>query len=307
MADIVTYGSDDAATDKAPAGQQERISALLMTVGERVRGARKGLGLSRRELSENSGVSQRYIAQLETGQGNISIGLLMRIADALDMQIEWLIAARDPRQADIGEIATLLASATKEQLTRVLTILAPEHPTEQRARRIALIGLRGAGKSTLGRLSAERLGVPFFELKAEIEQASGMAVEEVMALYGQEGYRHLEHDALERMAGKHDQIVLAVAGGIVSDPDIYDYLLGHYHTVWLKAAPEEHMARVREQGDERPMAGNPNAMEQLRTILTSREALYARAAASVNTSGQTLDGSLEQLLRVIDKNGFLSN
>ncbi len=303
MAEITTF-SGHVTRDDADADQEARVAKLLATVGKRVRDARKRAGLSRRKLSDKSGVSQRYIAQLETGQGNISIALLMRLGDALGLRIEWLVAEADPWHSDVGTITTLLPSATKHQLERILAILEPELPERRRANRIALIGLRGAGKSTLGRLAADRLGLTFLELNDEIEFASGMAVNEVIALYGQEGYRHLELSALERIAATHDDLVLAVAGGIVANPETFTYLLRNYHTIWLKAEPEEHMARVRGQGDERPMAGNPDAMEELRKILTSREALYARADASIDTSRRHLDDSLEDLLAAISRNGF---
>ncbi len=307
MAEIATFNDP---ANKTPPDEQQRedkFAELLEKVGTRVREARKRTGLSRRELSELSGVSQRYIAQLESGQGNVSIGLLMNIADALGLRMEWLVSDEDPWHTEVGSIQALLPRATKEQLARVLAILDPEHPSRRRANRIALIGLRGAGKSTLGRLSAEKLAIPFLELNDEIELASGMAVNEVMALYGQEGYRHLERDALERIVATHDTLVLAVAGGIVADPQSFGYLLRNYHTIWLKADPEEHMSRVRGQGDERPMAGNPDAMEELRKILKSREKLYERASTSLNTSKKTLDDSLDDVVAAIEENGFLTS
>ena len=307
MVEIATFGRSAASTQDGSADRNARLERLLATVGSRVRDARKRAGLSRRKLSENSGVSQRYIAQLEIGQGNISIGLLMRLGEALDLRMEWLVAEDDPWHSDVGIISTLLPTATKEQLQRVITILDPEHPSRRRAERIAFIGLRGAGKSTLGRLTAEKLEVPFLELNEEIEQASGIAVSEVMALYGQEGYRHLERTALERIVATHDHMILAVAGGIVSNPETYNYLLRNYHTIWLKASPEEHMARVRGQGDERPMAGNPDAMASLREILISRETLYARASATVSTSKKTLAESLVEVVSAIRNHGFLSH
>lgn len=307
MAEIVTFDGKVASAADAAELQEARIAHLLASVGQRIRDARQRIGLSRRELSEKSNVSPRYIAQLETGQGNISIALLMRLSDALDLRMEWLVAEADPYHSEVGAIATLLPSATKEQLERILAVLDPEHPSRHREHRIALIGLRGAGKSTLGRLAADKLSLPFLELNDEIEQASGMAVTEVMALYGQEGYRRLERDALERIMATHDGLMLAVAGGIVSNPDSFNYLLRHYHTIWLRAEPEEHMARVRGQGDERPMAGNPDAMDELRKILTSREVLYARAAASVNTSRRTLEESLADITEVIKDHGFLAD
>lgn len=305
MAEIATFSGTSQPAIDAKQEREVKFAQLLGKVGGRVRDARKRAGLSRRELSERSSVSQRYIAQLESGQGNISIGLLMYLAEALDLRMEWLVSDEDPWHSEAGSIHTLLPSATKEQLERVLAILDPEHPSRRRASRIALIGLRGAGKSTLGRLASDKLGLPFLELNDDIELASGMAVNEVMALYGQEGYRHLERDALERIVATHDSLVLAVAGGIVANPESYNYLLRNYHTIWLKAEPEEHMARVRGQGDERPMAGNPDAMEELRKILMSREVLYARASASLNTSKRTLEDSLSDILRIVEEKSFV--
>ena len=143
------------------------------------------------------------------------------------------------------------------------------------------------------------------ELNAEIEATSGMPVNELMALYGQEGYRRLERHAVERIAAAHDSVILAVAGGIVSEPDTFNFLLRHFHTIWLKAKPEEHMSRVRKQGDTRPMAGNPAAMDELKTILTSRESLYAQSGAQVDTSGKDVEDSLADLLETIERERYL--
>ncbi len=281
--------------------------AFISMVGDRVRDARARKGISRRALSELSGVSQRYLAQLESGDGNVSIALLRRIAQSLDIDIEWLVAADDPWKSDLVTVIRLYRNAPAGTRDRVLELLNPDLQGPRRDGRIALIGLRGAGKSTLGRLAAQKLQVDFVELNQEIEEQSGMAVDELIALYGQEGYRRLEHQAIGRLAGTHDRLVLAVAGGIVSEPETFSFLLRNFHTIWLKAEPEEHMARVRGQGDERPMAGNPEAMDELRSILTSREALYAKAEASVNTSGTTVDTSLAALIGTIEKNGFLAS
>lgn len=282
-------------------------TALMATVGERVRRARERKGISRRVLSDLSGVSQRYLAQLETGQGNISIALLWRVAEALDHRIEWLVGEEDPWTSEELRVTELFRSANAAERRKVMEILAPEAPGSLRAQRICLIGLRGAGKSTLGRLVGDELGLPFVELNREIGEQAGMPVDEVMALYGQEGYRRLESQALERVVATSDALILAVAGGIVAEPRTYAFLLRHFHTVWLRATPEEHMLRVRAQGDERPMAGNPKAMEELRSILTSREALYARAEAQVNTSGKTLEASKAELLATIRAHGFLDH
>jgi len=306
MDEIATLGGQVNSSRHNCSAEDAETERLLALVGERVKSARARMGMSRRTLAEKSGVSQRYLAQLESGQGNISIGLLLRIAGALDFRIEWLLGEEDPWTSEIVMIASLLRSATRAQRERVLEILVPEHPSLKRASRIAFIGLRGAGKSTLGRMTAAELVLPFKELNEDIEEASGMPASEVMAFYGPEGYRHLERQSLERIVATHDRIVLAVAGGIVSQPETFNFLLSNFHTIWLKAEPEEHMARVRSQGDERPMAGNPDAMGELRSILMSREALYARAEAHVNTSKASLKETLASVLQIVEKQRFLS-
>lgn len=281
------------------------VQDLIARVGERVRAVRERKGLSRRVLSERSGVSQRYLAQLETGGGNISIGLLGRVANALDFRIEWLVGADDPWTSQTLRLAEMLRSATAEQTRAVEVLLSPEPRFDRRARRVALIGLRGAGKSALGARMGAEFGVPFVELNAEIEAQSGMPVAEVLAFYGQEGYRKLEAQALSRIVATHETVILAVAGGIVAEPETYNLLLDRFHTVWLRARPEDHMARVRAQGDERPMAGNPAAMEELRSILTSREALYRRAEESLDTSDRSFDAAADALAALIRAHGFL--
>ena len=279
--------------------------AFIGLVGERVRKARERKGITRKTLSELSRVSQRYLAQLEAGEGNISIALLHRVAAALDHRIEWLVSEDDPWASEAAQVVSLYSSATLSQRQRVMQILSPGRPAQLRGQRICLIGLRGAGKSTLGRMVSQSLGIPFMELNRDIEEQSGMPVNEVMALYGPEGYRRLERQALERVVARTDCVVLAVGGGIVAEPETYNFLLRHFHTIWLKATPEEHMLRVRGQGDERPMAGNPKAMEELNSILTSREALYGRAEATVNTSGKALPESRADLIQVIRQIGAL--
>jgi len=290
-------------------GEASRLEAdpslsLIIRVGGRVRKARERKGIPRRVLSEISGVSPRYLAQLEAGAGNISIGLLQRVADALDHRVEWLVGEDDPWGSDALRVADMYRSANADVQQRVLHTLSPESNDALRAGRICLIGLRGAGKSTLGQLAGKELDMPFVELNRDIEAQSGMPVAEVMALYGQEGYRKLEAQAISRIIATHDSLILAVAGGIVANPDTYNMLLRNFHTIWLKTSATEHMARVRAQGDERPMAGNPEAMEQLESILASRETLYEKALCQLDTSGKTVTATLNELLALIAKRGF---
>ncbi len=285
-----------------PVAFDDAITALQRQVGDRVRAARTAKGMSRRLLSEASGVSPRYLAQLEGGEGNISIGLLLRVASALDLPMEALVA-RQMLCPDTARIAAAFARADAETQTRVQAML---HQSDvEKAGRICLIGLRGAGKSTLGAALAKAKGVPFIELNRAIEAAGGMPVAEIMALYGPEGYRQLEADALDAIVAEQDRVIVAVGGGIVDEAKTFAALLARFHTIWIKATPEEHMARVQAQGDTRPMDGNPQAMAQLRLILTGREADYARADALLDTSGASVDESLSDLTHLIDTHAFL--
>lgn len=304
MSELTNFRGEAVALDPPDAGEAE-VRALIARVGERVRKARELKGIPRRVLSDISGVSPRYLALLEAGEGNISIGLLQRVATALDHRIEWLVGEDDPWTSEVLRMADLYRGADAETRARVGAVLSPQPEESLRKQRLCLIGLRGAGKSTLGALAGQALGIPFVELNREIEDQAGMPVTEVMALYGQEGYRRLEAQALGRIVATHDSLILAVAGGIVAEPDTYKTLLQQFHTIWLRANPEDHMARVRAQGDTRPMAGNPEAMEQLRHILTSREALYDQARARLDTSGKTVEQALAALLDLIAERRFL--
>lgn len=284
---------------------QDQTNGYLAELGQRVRSMRAVRGMSRKVLAAESGVSERYIAQLESGLGNLSIMLLRRVADAAGAQLEDLVAdpARQPR--DWPLIRELMRKASPELLDDVKALLSghpvlrPANAPNVQVDRIALIGLRGAGKSTLGRLVANKLGWRFVELNREIENEAGFSLGEVFSLYGQDGYRRYEQSALDRVISEPGALVLATGGGIVSDPVTFERLLASFFTVWVKATPAEHMSRVREQGDLRPMAADRAAMSELITILQSRELLYARARTSIDTSGRTVDESSMALLRVI--------
>lgn len=295
MAEIVNFRGEPQAADLSGSAGQ----ALLQRVGDRVRKARNVKGIPRRVLSEMSGVSQRYLAQLEAGEGNISIALLLRVADALDVTLETLIIEEDPWDSDYTRFQTLFRGADRSVRRQVLELLTNESLGDSRARRVCLIGLRGAGKTTLGRAAGDQLGMPFLELNREIEDHSGMPISEIMEFYGQEGYRRLEAQAIQRVIESHDSVILAVAGGIVAEPSVYETLLAHFHAIWVKATPEDHMDRVRAQGDERPMAGNPEAMSQLRSILSTREALYGKAHAQLETSGKSVPQATADLVSLI--------
>jgi XRE family transcriptional regulator, aerobic/anaerobic benzoate catabolism transcriptional regulator len=270
---------------------------FLLRLGSRIRELRNRRGMTRKILAQESEVSERHLAQLETGEGNISILLLRRIVAVLGVSLEELFAptnqSSSQKQTLLRFIDRLPGHRLEEAAARLMRDFGPEQSL--RLARIALIGLRGAGKSTLGsQLAAER-NVPFIELDHEIEKDTGMPLAEIFSLYGQSGYRAIEKRTLERVLRTSERAVISVGGGIVSENETYDYLLAHCYTVWLKAQPEEHMSRVIAQGDFRAMAGSDRAMEDLRRILESREPLYRKADATVDTSGDSVDASFTKL------------
>lgn len=272
---------------------------FLANLGRRVREVREQRGMARKVLSRTADVSERYLAQLEAGEGNASIVLLRRIATALGLRVTDLLEAGEP-VAEQRLIRRFLDSLPANRLEEVLRRLTQDFGQDEavRRKRITLIGLRGAGKSTLGVELAKSLRRPLVELDREIEREAGMTLSEVFSLYGQAGYRRIERLCLERMINSQEDVVLTVGGGIVSEPETYNLLLLNCFAVWVKAAPEEHMARVIAQGDTRPMAGHAEAMEDLRNILASREALYGKADAIIDTTGRTVQASLAALRKL---------
>jgi XRE family aerobic/anaerobic benzoate catabolism transcriptional regulator len=274
---------------------------MLRALGDRVREARTRRGLTRKALARGSGVSERHIAQLESGQGNISILLLGQIGAALGLPVAELLRQADEEPAELALIHQFLRRLPPQRLARVREQLLREHGngTDTRRKRIALIGLRGAGKSTLGAALAAELKVPFIELDREVEREAGTGLSEIFLLYGQQGYRRYERRCLEKALESHERCVIATGGSIVSEPATYDLLLSTCFTVWLKALPEEHMSRVIAQGDTRPMAGNTQAMDDLRRILDSRSMLYSQADATVDTAGRAPKHSLKDLKRAV--------
>jgi XRE family transcriptional regulator, aerobic/anaerobic benzoate catabolism transcriptional regulator len=278
-------------------------TGFLEQLGQRVRTMRALRGMSRKVLAKVSGISERYIAQLESGKGNVSIVLLRRVSNAMGAHLEDLIPATEPAP-DWPVIRDLVRKATPNQIAQAKDVLSGQGSSASALRQtsfagIALIGLRGAGKSTLGKMLAKKIGWSFVELNKEIEAQNGLSVAEIIALYGQEGFRRMEQTALGQLLARKELMVLATGGGIVSEPVTFDVILSSFYTIWLKAEPEEHMARVRRQGDLRPMADDRSAMAELRTILLSREPLYARASAVVDTAGLSVDASAARLIDAV--------
>jgi XRE family aerobic/anaerobic benzoate catabolism transcriptional regulator len=282
-------------------GTSDPETGFLEQLGQRVRTMRALRGMSRKVLAKVSGISERYIAQLESGKGNVSIVLLRRVSNAMGAHLEDLIPAAEP-PPDWAVIRDLLWKASPAQIAQAKELLGGDGASSQRRMSfagIALIGLRGAGKSTLGKRLAKQIGWNFVELNKEIEAQNGLSVAEIIALYGQEGFRRMEQAALTQLLSRRELMVLATGGGIVSEPLTFDLILSSFYTIWLKAAPEEHMARVRKQGDLRPMADDRSAMAELRNILVSREPLYARASAVVDTAGLSVDAAAARLTEAV--------
>ncbi|HEX5509437.1 MAG TPA: helix-turn-helix transcriptional regulator [Pseudolabrys sp.] len=279
-------------------------AAYLRRLGGRVRMLRNQRGMTRKALAAHAHVSERYLAQVESGLGNGSIVLLRRISRALGLPVTQLVneSADPPVDAILLSqfLERLSPPALKEARDMLLQRLG-ESSSDLRRGRIALIGLRGGGKSTLGKLLAARLDTPFIELDREIERRSGATLSQIFEMFGQETFRRAEHEALESVLKEHPRFVIATSGSIVTEPGTLELLLSSCFTVWVKAEPEEHMKRVIAQGDLRPMADRARAMEDLISILKSREPLYAKAEIALVTSGKTPEQNVAELMRAIDR------
>jgi len=295
--------ADDAVLSADTEGAQpaeETKNPLLVALGDRVRNLRARRGLTRKAVAQAANVSERHLANLEYGIGNASILVLQQVSGALQCSLAELVGDVTTSSPEWLLIRELLEHRSEADLRRARIALGELLGTAAgdpaRRRRIALVGLRGAGKSTLGQMLADDLDVPFIELSREIEKFAGCSVREIHDLYGTNAYRRYERRALEETIQIYSEVVIATPGGIVSDPATFNQLLAHCTTVWLQAAPEEHMGRVAAQGDTRPMAASKEAMDDLRRILAGRAAFYSKADLAVDTSGHGLAESF-QLLR----------
>ena len=287
--------------EELQAADQSADGNILPTLGKRVREIRDRRGMTRKLVAREAGVSERHLAHLEGGDGNVSIVLLHNIARALNVPLIELIAPETEDTVEKRLIRRFLERLPQHRLEEVVFRLMRDfgHEEAVRRKRIALIGLRGAGKSTLGTRLAQEENMPFVELDREIEKETGIPGREIFSLYGQSGYRRIEKRTLERVLRDNPRAVISVGGGVVSQPESFEMLLSQCMTVWVKAQPEEHMARVMAQGDLRPMAGNDEAMEDLKRILEARLPLYAKADTVLDTSGETVDQSFIKLRQLV--------
>lgn len=298
--DVIDLNKSTAAASSAP--RQRAPNPVLATLGERVRALRERRGITRKSLAASTGVSERHLANLEYGDGNPSVLVLQQVASALDCALAELTGDVTTRSPEWLLLRSLLQNRDEATLRRVRLAIADlldEAPAESSVRRIALIGLRGAGKSTLGQMLARELGFEFVELSREIETLAGCSIGEIQALYGAGAYRRHERRALEQVIDNHREVVIATPGGLVSEAATFNLLLAGTATVWLQARPEDHMLRVIEQGDFRPMAGSDEAMSDLRSILSAREPFYSKASYRLDTSTAPLADTFARLHTLI--------
>jgi XRE family transcriptional regulator, aerobic/anaerobic benzoate catabolism transcriptional regulator len=292
----------DRATRPQAQSNGRAVAAWLAGIGAEVRRNRAKRGMTRRQLAVASHTSERYLAQIESGAGNPSVTVLRAIAQALDLPTAALLGEPSARTAAHAALLDLIARLPEEdlpELTELIESRVARSDRADRGRRVALVGLRGAGKSTLGRMLARHLGWPFIELDRVIEEDYGASIPDMIEMAGTATFRRLERAALDRVVSGHQAAVITTAGGIVSDPESYALLLRRSHTIWIKARPQDHMSRVMAQGDFRPMAQNREAMGDLVAILEARRADYARAEAELDTSTDAVERSFAKLLRIV--------
>jgi XRE family aerobic/anaerobic benzoate catabolism transcriptional regulator len=278
------------------------MNGLTRRVGERLRARRQALGLSIRALAAASGLSERYVILAEKGEANLSLEKLQALGEALDLSLPALVS-----EGARGEVDALLTSRTPAELAEVASWLRARFAGgDDRRRIVALLGVRGAGKSTVGRRLAARLNREFVELDRRVEQAADLGLSELFALHGEDYYRRLEAEALERLIHAPGACVVATGGSIVTHPENYARLRVASLTIWLRATPEDHWDRVIRQGDRRPMRDHPHAMAELRALLEAREPLYRRADVVVETSGVPVEAVVEQVASALASGDALS-
>jgi XRE family transcriptional regulator, aerobic/anaerobic benzoate catabolism transcriptional regulator len=275
---------------------------FLVALGQRMAVLRARRGMTRRAVALAAGVSERHLANMEYGVGNASALVLLQVSGALHCSISELVGDVTTSSPEWLIIRELLSGQDDTALQRVRVALGPllghkpaNPPGAGASQRIALIGLRGAGKSTLGQMLAADLDYPFVELSREIEKIAGGSVAEIQALYGANAYRRYERRALDEAIAAYPQSVIATPGGLVSEAATFNQVLSHCTTVWLKAKPEDHLKRVAAQGDLRPMAASKEAMQDLKGILAGRAAFYSKAQMQLDTSEQDLEATFAAL------------
>ncbi|MCC5858095.1 MAG: helix-turn-helix transcriptional regulator [Ectothiorhodospiraceae bacterium] len=271
----------------------------LQELSERVKRLRARRGMTRKDLSRHSGISERYLAQLEYGKANPSLVLLFRIVHAMGISLQQLLYDEEPQSPDHQALLEFIQRLTPEEQSRALSVLMSHFSGQQNGYSgIALIGLRGGGKTTLGRRLAETFDVPFVRLREIIEKLAGIEVGELFSLGGQKAYRRLERRAVDYAREHYPGGVIEATGGIVAELDTFKALRSAFYTVWVRADPEDHMNRVIRQGDLRPMEGNESAMDDLRRILAEREPFYRSANHAIHTSGRTVEACVAELATV---------
>ncbi|MFO0983140.1 MAG: shikimate kinase [Planctomycetota bacterium] len=289
---IVPACREPRTTDRA------RLRALLKSLGQRVRALRRAHGLTAQQLAERSGLSRRFLTDLEAGKGNISIGRLQELSRSLEvLPASLLLPERKGAESALVEVWTLLNGLSTAELDQVTDFVCQRFVRTRRRRKVALVGLRGAGKTTIGKHLADKLKVPFVELDRAIEQHCRMSLNDLFVLQGEATYRRLERDVLCRVLARNGASVIATGGGLVTNREAYELLRRQCVVFWLRARPEDHMHRVVAQGDQRPMRNNPSAMDDLRALLESREPLYALAHQQIDTSNLGVQGAVQAMLR----------
>lgn len=286
-------------SEHEPAAHRSDEAGYLRQLGERIRDLRVRRGMTRKILARDSSVSERYLAQLEGGEGNISIIRLRQVAEAMGIPLEELIRIGPEQPPELTLLVQYLGRLAPARLEEARELLLSHFEAPGRRGRFALVGLRGAGKTTLGAMLAAHLQLPFIQMTEAIEREAGMTLSEIFSLYGQAAYRRYELRALQSTLRDHGRFVLAPGGSIVTEAATFDELLTSCYTIWLKASPEEHMERVIRQGDHRPMSDNREAMKDLERILVGRQAMYAKADAVVDTSGRTVQQAFGELLKAV--------